>query len=162
MSSCNYFDEFVPIVVIKSLFQKYDTKKKGYLSEVDVYILLEDNLGLSRDVAEAYDLLIDKNADRKISFYEFQEWIKSGEMSRYIGDNSRYSLMIAAIQRFEKYDVDNSRAIDRNEFKKLHTDLGGHPEYVDYALNTLDRDRNGVISVYEFLRYLNWIDLGKW
>ena len=41
----SYFDEDVPDVVLKSLFKKYDKDNSGSLTQMEIRILLEHDLG---------------------------------------------------------------------------------------------------------------------
>lgn len=161
MSGRSYFGDDVPIVVLKNLFKKYDIDNNGLLSKFELEKLLKEDLGFSDEKTDAFHLLIDKNGDGTVSFDEFKDWVQSGEKFKFIDINSRYFIMMSAINLFAKYDKDNSRCLDRQEFMSLHNDFGGKSENADSALQVLDKDTNGVISFYEFLKWLNWVDLGK-
>lgn len=161
MSGNTYFGEGVPVVVLKSLFSKYDVNNDGHLCKKELTVLLENDLGLSVGQMDAYNWLLDKDGDGQLSFHEFKCWMQSNERLINVNNNSRYFLMTSAIKLFERYDVDKSRTLDRREFRKLHADCGGRPEHSNAALNYLDQDGNGVISFYEFLKWLNWVDLGS-
>lgn len=160
MSGRSYFGDDVPIVVLKNLFKKYDIDNNGLLSKFELEKLLKEDLGFSDEKTDAFHLLIDKNGDGTVSFDEFKDWVQSGEKFKFIDINSRYFIMMSAINLFAKYDKDNSRCLDRQEFMSLHNDFGGKSENADSALQVLDKDTNGVISFYEFLKWLNWVDFG--
>ena len=157
----SYFDENTPDIVLKSLFQKYDTDNSGLISMSEIPQLLRGDLGLNGDEAETYTLLLDKDASGKLSFDEFKDWLNSGEKLRNIEDSSRFYLMQKAVDMFKAYDKDQSGALDRNEFYNLHLDVGGNVNNLDSALQALDKDHNGKVSFYEFLKWLNWIDVGN-
>ena len=156
----SYFDEDTPYIVLKSLFSKYDTNGNGRICTTELVMLLQDDLGLSKDDAQTYTLLLDKDGSGDLSFEELRDWIKSGERLKNMEDASRYKAMQKAVRIFKYYDTDASGGLDRSEFRQLHADVGGRPEFVDVALNELDTDGNGVISFYEFMKWLNWVDLG--
>lgn len=157
----SYFDEGTPDIVLKSLFAKYDSDGSGNLSISELPQLLQNDLGLSQEEAETYSLLVDKDASGKLSFDEFRAWLNSGEKFKNVNDASRFHLMHKAVEMFQKYDLDRSGGLDRNEFLKLHVEMGGQAQYVDSALNALDKDGNTKISFYEFLKWLNWIDVSE-
>jgi len=156
----SYFGEDTPDIVLKSLFQKYDKDSSGQLSVKELPELLTNDLGLSTEQAEAYTLLLDKDASGSLSFDEFKSWITSGEKLKNI-DSHRFDLMSKAVEMFKRLDADQSGALDRDEFTKLHLEVGGQLQYLDSALNALDSDNNGKISFVEFMKWLNWIDMSE-
>ena len=155
----SYFDENTPDIVLKSLFKKYDRDGSGTLAKTELLCMLRDDLGLSSDEAETYVLLVDKDASGKLSFDEFKTWLNSGEKLRNVEDNSRFYMMQKAVEMYKKYDTDATGGLDRKEFSILYSDVGGKPENLDSALQSLDKDGNSKISFYEFLKWLNWIDV---
>ena len=157
----SYFDKDTPDIVLKSLFDKYDIDASGSIGVSELPKLLSEDLGLSCEEAETYTLLVDKDASGKLSFDEFKSWLNSGEKLKNVNDTSRFYLMQKAVEMFKRYDLDGSGGIDRNEFQKLHIDVGGKPEGVDIALRCLDKDGNSKISFYEFLKWLNWVDVSE-
>ena len=156
----SYFDENTPDIVLKSLFQKYDKDNSGQLSMKEIPELLKNDLGLSDEEAETYTLLLDKDASGSLSFDEFKSWLTSGERLKNV-DSYRFNLMYKAVEMFKKKDVDQSGSLERDEFAKLHVEMGGDPVYLDSALNALDGDHNGKISFFEFMKWLNWIDMSE-
>lgn len=154
-------DENAPMLALKSLFQKYDVNDDGSLNKDELYALMENEFGLTVDQINAYHWVLDKNGDGRLSFEEFKCWMVSDERFRCVDDTSRFMLMISAIELFEKYDTDKNRTLDRSEFKLLFLDCGGKIENLSVALSFLDKDKNGVISFYEFLKWLNWVDIGN-
>jgi len=157
----SYFETDTPDIVLKSLFYKYDTDSSGLLSMNEVKTLLESDLGLTYEEAEAYTLLLDKDSSGKLSFEEFKTWLNSGEKLNNVKDESRFYMMKKSVEYFKKYDVDQSGGLNREEFAKLHADVGGTAETLDQALLALDKDNNGTISFYEVLKWLNWVDVGN-
>jgi len=59
--------------------------------------------------------------------------------------------------QFRRFDSDGDGFIDSTEFGGMCSALGLHmtPTERDYALNLLDKDRNGVIDIYEFSAWFN-------
>lgn len=153
------FDPNAPEIVLKSLFLKYDKDQSGQLNKSELSVLFQDDLGFTKDQSEAYALLLDKDGNAQVSFEEFHAWLKSGEKFKNIDDKTRYHKLKKAVELFNKFDVDRSQALDREEFKKLFKEVGGKPKNLDKALAELDKDGNNIISFQEFLRWLNWIPL---
>ena len=153
------FDFNTPDVVLKSLFLKYDKDGSGKLNHQELSALFRDDLGLTREQADAYSLLLDRDGSSNVSFEEFKSWLNSGEKLQNINDKSRYHRLRQAVDLFRKYDTDDSQALDRNEFSKLFIDLGEKKQNLEGALKELDRDGNERISFQEFLKWLNWIPM---
>ena len=154
-----FFDPNAPAIVLKSLFHKYDKDGSGQLSKAELAVLFKEDLGFNNEQSEAYALLLDKDGNGEVSFDEFNSWLKSGEKFKNINDKSRYFRLKKAVDLFNKYDVDKSHALDREEFKKLFKEVGGKPKKLDEALKELDKDNNNLVSFPEFLRWLNWVPL---
>ncbi|XP_065643216.1 troponin C, skeletal muscle [Hydra vulgaris] len=155
----SYFDEHAPDIVIKSLFSKYDQDNSGFISMKELSNLLTDDLDLSPEQVETYVLLLDKDANGKLSFNEFKAWLKSGEKFEIVTDTSRFYIMQKAVEYYKKYDLDGSGWLDRDEFSKLHYEVGGNSQNLECALQSMDKDNNNKISFFEFLKWLNWINL---
>lgn len=75
----SFFDKKAPDVVVRSLFEKYDTNGNGKLDEKEMQTLLEGDLGLDREQTGVYIPLVDKNGDHDVSFEEFSDWLRSEE-----------------------------------------------------------------------------------
>ncbi len=157
----SFFDQNVPKVVLKSLFTKYDKDGSGQLNRSELQGLFVQDLGLSKEQAEAYALLLDKDGSGSISFDEFHAWLQSGERFKNVTDSSRYHRLKKAVEMFKSYDKDGSGALDSNEFEKLFLAYGGKKENVKAGLNELDKDGNGLISLQELLRWLRWIPIDE-
>ena len=121
----SFFDKNVPHIVLKSLFTKYDKDGSGQLNREELKGLFVDDLGLSKDQAESYAYLLDKDGNGKVSFDEFNQWLQSGERFKNVNDKSRYYRLKKAVELFKSYDKDGSGALDRGEFEKLFLTFGG-------------------------------------
>ncbi|XP_078352055.1 neo-calmodulin-like [Oculina patagonica] len=158
MAGKSYFNADVPEIVVKSLFQKYDTDGSGRLAKKEVLILLKDDLGMKDDQAQACYMLVDKDGGGDLSFDEFIGWLRSEQGFKNIDNSSRYYYIQKAIAEFKKYDKDGNGTIDKDEFKSLMTSLGNKDESTfDSALRSLDTSGDGKISFPEFLAWLNWL-----
>jgi len=60
-------------------------------------------------------------------------------------------------EQFARFDTDGDGYIDSSEFSGMCASLGLAltPAERDYALNLLDKDKNGVIDIYEFSAWFN-------
>lgn len=153
--------EDIPVIALKSIFKKYDVDNDGTLSRDEFFVLLENEFNLSPEQINTYQWILDTDGDGEVSFDEFRHWVASNENFQTVDDKSRFTLMLLAIKLFEKYDENKDRTLDRHEFMRLHADCGGKPDNVSGALKYMDSDKNGTISFYEFLKWLNWVDLGN-
>lgn len=154
-----YLTFSTPDVVIQSLFLKYDLNKNGFLEEEELRSLLEKDLGMNPDQTDVFALLIDKNGDHRVSYTEFVDWLHSDERYRCINDKSRFYLISKAVELFKQFDRNENGSLDRKEFLRLVRSLGSQQVNNDEEFQTMDNDGNGVISFWEFLRWLNWIPL---
>lgn len=158
MTGKSYFSADVPEIVVKSLFQKYDTDGSGRLGKKEVITLLKDDLGFKDDQAQAQYMLVDKDGGGDLSFDELRVWLRSEERFKNIDNSSRYYVIQKAITEFKKYDKDGNGTIDKDEFKILMRSLGYSDEtQFDSALRALDTSGDGKISFPEFLAWLNWL-----
>ena len=123
----SFFDKNVPKIVLKSLFSKYDKDGSGQLNRQELKGLFVDDLGLSKEQAESYSFLLDKDGNGSVSFDEFNAWLHSGEQFKNINDSSRYYKLKKAVELFKSYDKDDSGALDKDEFEKLFLAFGGTP-----------------------------------
>ncbi|XP_002169369.2 uncharacterized protein LOC100201524 [Hydra vulgaris] len=154
-----YFDSNAPVIVLKSLFSKYDADKSGQLNRDELKVFFMEDLGFTKEQCDVYSLLLDKDGNGQVSFDEFVIWLKSGENFSNVSSKSRFHKLKQAVDMFNEFDVDRSQSLDRAEFKRLFKSLNGNPLKLDAALSELDKDGNNLISFQEFLRWLNWVPL---
>lgn len=64
--------------------------------------------------------------------------------------------MIGLQRVFKIFDDDNSKSLDRNEFKKAISDFRIEipPEFTDTIFNAFDLNRDGTIDYDEFVRII--------
>ena len=153
----NFFDDGVPEIALKSLFQKYDVNGDGWLNNTELRELFVDDLGLEEDQAEIYNYILDRNGDNRISYDEFLYWMRSNENLKNATDEHRFWLIRSAVDMFQKYDTNENWSLDTQELKQMIVEHGGTLEKIDEVLATLDEDRNGRISFQEFLKWLDWV-----
>ncbi|XP_066916605.1 uncharacterized protein [Clytia hemisphaerica] len=160
----SYFDKEAPLIVLKSLFDKYDLDLNGKLDSEEFKILLKDDLGLSLEQYEAYKYLLDQDGDGLISFDEFVIWMKSGDKFKAVSDKARYHYLKKAVDMFKQYDLDRDGSIDSKEFDLLYYDIVPNKEKHTNVLRRksmfeVDLDHDGRVSFQEFMRWLHWVPL---
>lgn len=153
----SFFDDNTPSIVIRSLFDKYDKDGSGRLNNSEINDLLQKDLGFSKEQAKVYSLLLDKDGDQSISFEEFLDWLHSGERFKAINDKSRFKTLCKAVELFKTYDADNSNNLSKDEFKHLLDSLGYQGVDVERFFEYLDAHKNGKISFWELMKWLNWV-----
>ena len=153
----SYFNNDVPLVVLKSLFANYDKDGSGSLNHDELKDLCEKDLGMNKNQAEAFIMLKDKDGNRKISFQEFYEWMRGGDRFSVIDDQSRYYIIRKAIEMFKTFDKDGSGVLEKPEVNEVLLSFGAKPEHLDAHMKALDKSGDGTLSFSEFLDYLNWI-----
>lgn len=153
----SFFNENTPSIVIRSLFNKYDKDGSGRLNYGEINDLLQNDLGFSKEQAKVYSMLLDKDGDQTISFEEFLDWLHSGERFKVIQDKSRFHKLCKAVELFKTYDADNSNNLSKDEFKHLLDSLGYQGVDVERFFEYLDEHKNGKISFWELMKWLNWV-----
>ncbi|XP_078353672.1 uncharacterized protein LOC144638315 [Oculina patagonica] len=153
----SYFNKNAPTIVVRSLFEKYDTNGNGKLEEQEMQILLEEDLGLEREQAWLYFLLVDKNGDHDISFEEFNDWLRSEEHFEVLNDKEKFESLAKAFDYFKSFDTDDSDTLDREQFERMMKFFGHETVDMDKAFAKMDKDENGKVSFWEFMVWLQWI-----
>ncbi|MBL4615317.1 MAG: EF-hand domain-containing protein [Magnetovibrio sp.] len=163
------------LIVLDSVFKKYDTDNSGYL-DLKQFTLFLVRLGkhvkelrkVTILAAEAVFALIDKDTDGKIDFHEFCKWWNTDASQRYgyfTGEKGK--LLRKSYNLYYKYssssDVHPATGVsspNKNsgmtivQFERMMDTLG--IEYTEGCFDALDDDNDGVISFEEFCRWLNW------
>ncbi|KAG2392418.1 hypothetical protein C9374_012670 [Naegleria lovaniensis] len=152
--------------VIKSLFTKYDSKQVGSISMTDLDRLTSDlGFNFCQDEIFALSMYLDKNSDGVVTLDEFQQyWIKIASAHELSVLEKRMELLTQAAVMFKKYDTNGNRVLSSDEFEKFYKELyqnrnDASMKEVQQAMQSLDLDRNGVISFQEFIIWLNWLNL---
>lgn len=153
----SFFDKKAPTVVVRSLFDKYDTNGNGKLEEKEMQTLLEGDLGLDHEKSWVYFLLLDKNGDHDISFEEFSDWLRSEEHFEVLNDKEKFASLCKAFDYFKSFDTDDSDTLDRAQFERMMKFFGHETINMDKAFAKMDKDENGKVSFWEFMVWLKWI-----
>ncbi|XP_068727252.1 troponin C, skeletal muscle-like [Montipora capricornis] len=153
----SYFDKGVPEVVIRSIFDRYDTNKNGMLEDKEMQNLLQEDLGLNAEQSGIYFLLLDKNGDHNISFEEFNDWLRSGEHFEVLNDKAKFYSLLKAFHYFKTFDTDNSDKLDRSQFETMMRYFGYTTINMDEAFAQMDKCQNGALTFWEFMVWLKWL-----
>ena len=150
--------------IIKSVFEKYDSRKKGYLNREE-FIFFLVHLGkhvkeldkITDKTAVAVFSLIDKNSDGKINFDEFCSWWNMDVSKRYgyfIGEKK--NLLRKSYDLYSKYSTSCSgrKYMTLINFEKMMEDL--KIDYSEECFDSLDNDGDGILSFEEFCLWLDW------
>lgn len=126
---------------IKKMFDKVDEDGSGLLSTSEIHKLLEESGGHVVAKHEIDNVLatLDDDGDGMMDFIEFKKW--------WVEQGTKHL--------FEKFDVDNNGWINPDEFQQMSTSLGValSEEDLKTALQFLDADGNGKISLSEYLKW---------
>ena len=153
----SFFDKKAPQIVVRSLFDKYDTNGNGKLEKAEMQALLEGDLGLDPDKFWVYFLLLDKNGDHDISFEEFNDWLHSEEHFEVLNDKEKFESLAKAFDYFKSFDTDDTDTLDRTQFEEMMKYFGYETVDMDKAFEKMDKDENGKVSFWEFMVWLKWI-----
>ena len=147
--------------ILNAVFNKYDTHKKGYLT-INNFIRLLLNLskyvkelkGIEEKKAIAVFTLLDKDADGKLSFTEFQAWWnKQDKYDVFCGEKAQ--LLRKAYTLFSNYTKDSQTSLSYSGFNEMMAELG-LPECDELYFDDLDLDNDGKLSFDEFCEWLHW------
>ncbi len=144
--------------VLRAVFNKYDTKKTGYLS-LQQFILLITRLGKhvrelrGVEFAEARSAfaLFDKDSDGKLNYAEFANWWTSENRYSYFS-GEKAILLRKAYALYTKYT--NGEAMTISKFSEMMEALG--ITYSEADFDALDKNEDGLISFDEFCQWLEW------
>lgn len=147
--------------ILRSVFNKYDKDKSGYLTIDEFSRLL---LRLSKHIKElkgvesrktaAVFSLLDKDVDGKLSFEEFRVWWeKQNKYEFFCGERARN--IRKAYQLFSNYTKDSETSLSNSGFNKMMEELG-LPKCNDMCFDDLDLDNDGKLSFEEFCGWLHW------
>jgi len=148
------------ITILQAVFNKYDTGNTGYLS-IDEFVRLLRGLskhvkelkGIESQKADAVFSYLDKDADGKLSFAEFETWWKKqNKYDLFCGEKAQ--LLRKAYQLFSNYTKDSMR-LSHSGFNEMMKEIG-LPKCNDMCFGDLDLDNDGKLSFEEFCEWLHW------
>ncbi|TPP44940.1 EF-hand domain pair family protein [Leishmania donovani] len=141
---------------IVSLFVFFDDNESGNLEPNEVTRLARwlNFANTPQDVKRIFD---DMDVDRsgKLSLGEFLTWLrynKPNPQALYGLTQSQYNTIM---MQFHTYDKNQDGCLEMNEFSRLVQNLGDVRDAVtaQRLFQMIDQDRDGVISLHEFLRF---------
>ncbi|CAC9491935.1 conserved hypothetical protein [Leishmania infantum JPCM5] len=141
---------------IVSLFVFFDDNESGNLEPNEVTRLARwlNFANTPQDVKRIFD---DMDVDRsgKLSLGEFLTWLrynKPNPQALYGLTQSQYNTIM---MQFHTYDTNQDGCLEMNEFSRLVQNLGdvGDAVTAQRLFQMIDQDRDGVISLHEFLRF---------
>lgn len=100
---------------IQDTFDELDQDKSGFIDAEELAVLLE-KMGCSQDSKNVLTAMksISRSGDGKISFEDFSKW--------YLGSEVRIEVMMRRV--FNKFDLDSSGTIDRQEVVTMLRSMG--------------------------------------
>eukprot|EP00727_Mastigamoeba_balamuthi_P011241 m51a1_g674 putative ef hand domain containing protein (159) ;mRNA; f:265831-266527 len=149
-------DPSAPDRVIDSIFKKYDADNSGTISPGELRSLLYD-LGYHVPQEQLPAILADMNRDGagKVDVNDFKAWWRAQDrFARLEGD--RLERLAQCATYFKYFDKDMSGSVSAEEFRGMYADLkryGMVKTTVEEAMRALDSDRNGRISLNEFVQW---------
>ena len=133
---------------VHETFRSIDTNGDKFIDREElrqVLFRLGDEV-TDEDVDACFNV-IDTNHDNQISFEEFYDWYHK----------SKFRMKADVSKIFAKYDSDEDKMINKEEFIELLTAVNdGEPpskDDVEKAYNEFDKNKDGLIDEFEFL---NW------
>mmetsp|Transcript_115679 Transcript_115679/g.247229 ORF Transcript_115679/g.247229 Transcript_115679/m.247229 type:complete len:939 (+) Transcript_115679:158-2974(+) len=157
--SDHVFDEFrQDIITLYDMFQRYDADGSGELNYMEIMMAvkefgLEARNSLERQVM--HDLLggnghADDILEKEYDFEEFLAFVTR------VRKHKQSSMRAIQMERFQKYDRDNSGTLAGAEISNLLCDVGCVPrtrkeqEEIALIIHLVDSDGNGFIDFQEF------------
>eukprot|EP01083_Nonionella_stella_P182333 655774_1 len=93
-----------PILVLKSIFQRYDADHDGHLNETEFGNALDD-LGIDDESEQcALFALADSNNSKSVQLEDFIKLIKSNDFEMILSNRQDYEFVIQTYHAFQQYD----------------------------------------------------------
>eukprot|EP00056_Hartaetosiga_gracilis_P019583 m.14963 g.14963 ORF g.14963 m.14963 type:complete len:161 (+) comp7791_c0_seq2:55-537(+) len=147
------------------LFRSHDTDGSGTIDASELQAICY-RLGypMTREEIDASLRVIDKDASGQISYPEFKAWWAQKDRFQALKDEretqedaDEWAQWLESVtNHFNFFDKDRSGSIDRHEFKGLYENLKAsyHVGTLEDALHELDENKDGVISLQEYIKWL--------
>jgi Ca2+-binding EF-hand superfamily protein len=150
-------DEYL---ILRSVFDKYDKGRKGYLSKLEFVVLVRrlskhikslQNVDMKGEISAVFNLF-DINGDGVMTFEEFKKWWYDREKySYFIGEKAE--LIKKAYSLYQHY-ASKELGMSLDELKYMLTEMGIDHKATDFE--KLDTDGDGIFSFREFCDWLEW------
>eukprot|EP01083_Nonionella_stella_P060813 158603_1 len=139
-----------PILVLKSIFQRYDADRDGYLNETEFGNALDD-LGIDDESEQcALFALADSNNSKSVQLEDFIKLIKSNDFEMILSNRQDYEFVIQTYHAFQQYDENGDGQITWNEFYLYLTKHGYSHQYISQYWYYMDTRQKLVISFEGF------------
>ena len=145
------------LIVLRSVFQKFDHDGDGYLNISEFVSLVKS---LSKYVSEIRNInefrikalfaYLDAGMKRQMNFDEFCDWWFFDRYTYITGDTGKR--LEKAYSLYSKYA--SKHGMTYNQFNLLLDDL--HIEHTDDAFDEMDRSNDGILNFAEFCSWLGW------
>ena len=121
-----------PLIVLRSIFQRYDTDSDGELNQSEFGHALED-LGINDAMEQnALFALADSNNSKTVSLDDFIKLIKSNGFELILSSPQDYEFVIETFKTFQQYD-ENGDGQSMYTAKQKHLHI--HHNYVNYMFS---------------------------
>jgi len=163
LSEATFQDFREDLVSLYEMFTRYDKDKSNSLNMAELMSMFRECGMGAKCIAEKKDYAaifrsVDKNHDKEFNFSEFLNLV------RHIRSYRREKRREKLLERFVKYDRDQSGYLSPAEIAAMLSDLGFGPrnkkeqDELAYIIASVDVDGSGFIDFIEFLRLSQRID----
>jgi len=149
------------VEILKSVFNKYDTDKTGYLTPQQFTFLIsrlgrhvKELKGVEFSTAQAVFGLLDTDGDKRLSFDDFVEWWRSEDSERYSYFADEKSKLLSKAYNLYSTYVSETGNMTYLQFNNMMDEL--ELDHGDYDFDILDTNDDGLLSFSEFVNWLNW------
>jgi len=141
----------------KTVFQKYDKSRTGYISTGDFSFLCSDmGYNLSPAEIEIAVKLLDKNGDGQVNYDEFAKWWGCDSRFKKLQRSEEELINLQEALETFKHFSQGKCSISRGEFQDLYKhlfELGLTKLSLEESLKDLDEDNSNSVSLNE---YVDW------
>eukprot|EP01083_Nonionella_stella_P093733 262790_1 len=139
-----------PIIVLKSIFKKYDTDRDGLLNSDEFGNALED-LGIVDETEQrALFALADSNNRKKIHLNDLIKLIKSNEFELILSSRQDYEFVIETYKAFQSYDQNDNGQITWDQFYWYLTKHGYSHQYISQYWYYMDTEHKLCVTFEGF------------
>ncbi len=139
-----------PEIVLKSVFNRYDTNHRGYL-DLEAWSHVLEDLGIIDEIEQqALFALADVTNKKTIHFKEFLNLIQSNDFEHILSNQEDYLFIIETYKTFLEYDTDGDGEISWNEFYFYLSGHGYSHQYISSYWHYMDINEGGTISFEQF------------
>jgi len=139
-----------PLVVLKSVFARYDEDEDDELNSDEFEHALKD-LGVDDEMEQrALFALADSDNSKTVSFQDFLNLVQSNGFELLLSSRQDYEFVIETYQNFQQYDENGDGEITWDEFYFYLTKHGYSHQQISLFWRFMDQDHKLVISFEGF------------